>query len=223
MACLAASLGILVMPASALAAPLLFMVSTQGVPGSTVTVAIDYTSDTNLTGLNFDLLFKTNFLQLGSVTLGNPLPGGIYGTNLIAPGQFRVLVLSAFGTFLSNGPVVYMPFTIAANSPDHDEPLMFTNVAATDAVGVGVALPVTNGFLSIIVPPQVGITLTNNGAIQLAFTSNTNRNYTIQAATNPDAPQWSSFTNVVSGSNPVFDDWTASNYPARFYRVQVTQ
>ncbi len=216
----ALSLGILIsVPAKAV--PLLSVVSTQGVPGSTATIAINYASNTNITGLNFDLLYNTNYLQLGAVTQGNPLPGGIYGTNLIAPGQFRVLVLSGFGTFLSNGPVVYMPFTIATNSPDHEEPLVFTNVAATDAAGVGMALPTTNGVLSVIVPPRVSIKLTSGGIRQLAFSASTNRSYAVQSATNLAAPQWLAFTNVISGSDPVFDDMTATNFPVRFYRVLV--
>jgi hypothetical protein len=119
--------------------------------------------------------------------------------------------------------VVYMPFTIATNSPDHDEPLMFTNVAATDAAGVGVFLPATNGVLSVIVPPRVSIARTNGGIMQLAFNGSTNRNYLVQAATNLAAPQWLAFTNVVAGTNAVFDDVTASNFPVRFYRVQVAQ
>jgi hypothetical protein len=45
--------------------------------------------------------------------------------------------------------------------------------------------------------------------------------YIIQATTNPAAPQWLSFSNVVAGGNPVFDDATSPNFPVRFYRAQV--
>jgi len=206
--------------ASAAAAPLLSVVSTQAIPGSTANVAINYSTDTNLTGLQFDLVFNTNYLQLGQIIRGNALSDHVLATNLIAPGSFRVLTFSFSNTPLSNGVVVYMPFTIAANAPDHDEPLVFTNVVATDAAGVMVALPSSNGVLSVVVPPQISkIMPANGGVIHLTLTGSADRNYIIQAATNLAALQWFSFTNVVSGSNAVFDDTTAPNFPVRFYRA----
>ena len=212
-------------PAAAVAEPLLSVGSTQGVPGSTVNVAINYTSDTNLTGMNFDLLFNTNYLQWEPVVRGNiPLDQFLLGTNLIAPGQFRVLIISSMRMPMSNGIVLYMPFTIASNAPDHDEPLTFTNVAATDAAAEEVALPTTNGVLAVVVPPQItGITPANSGRMHLALAGSPSRNYIIQATTNLAAPQWLSFSNVLAGSNSVFDDTTASNFPARFYRALVSQ
>jgi hypothetical protein len=68
---LASGVGVLVASAAAVASPLF---STQGVPGSTVNVAINYTTDTNLTGLQFDLLFNTNYLQWVRPSLGTPCP-----------------------------------------------------------------------------------------------------------------------------------------------------
>lgn len=211
--------------AAAVAAPLLSVVSTQGIPGSTVNVAINYTTDTNLTGMNFDLLFSTNYLQWEPVIRGNIPPDQfLLGTNLIAPGQFRVLVISSMRMPICNGIVLYMRFTIASNSPDHNEPLTFTNVAATDAAAEEVALPTNNGVLAVVVPPQIsGITPTDGGVMHLALTGSSGRNYVIQATTNLTAPQWLSFSNVLSGGNPVFDDATATNFPVRFYRAQVAQ
>ena len=49
---LASSLGVLMVFAAAVATPLLSVVSTRGIPGSTVNVAINYTTDTNLTGMH---------------------------------------------------------------------------------------------------------------------------------------------------------------------------
>jgi len=219
----AASLGVLMASVVVPAAPLLSVVSTQGIPGSMVNVAISYTSNTNLTGMNFDLLFNTNYLQWEPVIRGNIPPDQfLLGTNLIAPGQFRVLVISSMRMPMSNGIVLYMPFTIASNAPDHNEPLTFTNVAATDAAAEEVALLTNNGVLAVVLPPQIsGITPTNGGAMHLAFIGSPGRNYVIQATTNLAAPQWLSFSNILSGDNPVFDDTTATNVPIRFYRALV--
>jgi len=212
----------LVISVAAVASPLLSLVSTQGVPGSTVNVAINYSTDTNLTGIQFDLLFNTNDLQWGPPIRGNALSDQFLGTNLIAPGQFRILAISFVDTPISNGVFVYMPFTIATNAPDHDEPLTFTNVSATDAAAEAVTLPTTNGVLAVIVPPRIsGITPTNGGVMHLALTGSPGRNYIIQAATNLTTPQWLSFSNVLSGGNPVFDDATISNVPVRLYRALV--
>jgi hypothetical protein len=177
-----------------------------------------------VTGLQFDLLFNTNYLQLGPLVRGNALSDQFLGTNLIAPGQFRVLAISFINTPISNGVFVYMPFTIASNSPDHDEPLVFTNGFATDARAEAVALASSNGVLAVVVPPRIsGITPTNGRAMHLALTGSPGRNYIIQAATNLAAPQWLSFTNVLTGGNPIFNDITASNFPVRFYRALIAQ
>ena len=221
---LASSLGVLTASVVTVASPLLSVDSTQGIPGSTVNVAINYTTDTNLTGIQFDLLFNTNYLQWGPPIRGNALSDQFLGTNLIAPGQFRVLAISFVSTPISNGVVVYMPFTIAINAPDHDEPLTFTNVVATGAAAEEVALPTSSGILAVVVPPRItGITPTNSGVMHLALIGSPGRNYIIQATTNLAAPQWLSFSNVLSGGNPVFDDATATNFPVRFYRAQVAQ
>lgn len=219
---LTSCLGLLVSYGVSVAEPTLSVVSTRAVPGSTANVAISFTTDTNVTGLQFDLLFDTNYLQLGPVVSGSAASGQFFGTNLIAPGQFRVLTISFTDTPMSNGVVAYMPFFIATNAPDHDESLTFTNVFATDAAGDAVAMFSSNGVLAVVVPPLISaITPTNGGVMQLTLAGSPGRNYLIQATANLAAPQWLSFSNLVSGSNPIFDDVTAPNFPVRFYRALV--
>ena len=122
---------------------------------------------------------------------------------------------------MTNGVMVYMPFTISSNAPDHDEPLTFTNMSATDENGLAVALLATNGVLSVVVPPRVSAITRTNVGVRLTLVGSAGRNYTFQAATTLVSPQWLAFTNVV-GSNGVFVDVTASNFPARFYRAVVS-
>jgi len=206
---------------SAVASPNMTVGSTNGVPGSTINVPINFFTDINVTGVEFDLLFNTNYLQWGPPMQGNALPPGeLMGTNLIAPGQFRILVISFVDAPITNGVLVYMPFTISSNAPDHDEALTFTNVNATDASAFFVALATTNGVLSVVVPPRLSAIARTNAGVRLALAGSAGRNYMFQATTNLLAPQWLAFTNVV-GSNGVLVDMTASNFPVRFYRAVV--
>ena len=217
----------LIASSAASAQSLLSVGSTQGLPGDTVNVTINFTgnsttSPTNITGMNFDLLFNTNYLQAGTPTVGDAIPNPFFGFNLIAPGDMRVLSLAFPTAPASNGVVAFIPFTIAPNAPGHDEPLVLTNIAATDANGIQEVLSPSNGVLSIIGPPLITqIIPTNGGAIHLVLSGRPTRNYFIQAATNLAAPQWQPFTNLVSGSNGVFEDVTATNFPTRFYRAQL--
>jgi hypothetical protein len=203
------------------AGPLLSVGSTNGAPGATVNVAINYITDGTITGLNFDLLFSTNYLQTGTPVAGNAIPNPFFGFNTIAPGQLRILSIAFPTAVSSNGVVTYIPFVIASNAPDQLETLTFTNVAATDAGGNGVALPSANGVLAIVTPPQITGISSAGGVVHLTLTANASHQYQVQAATNLSAPQWITFTNLLTGPNPVFDDVSASNLPARFYRALI--
>ena len=201
--------------------PTLSIGSTQGVPGATVPVAINYTTDTNAPALQFDLWFGTNYLQWGGVIPGNALSDHLVATNIISPGVLRVLILSFSNTAISNGVLVTVPFLIASNSPDHDEFLTFSNVLVVDPQAEVVPSASTNGVLSILVPPQfTSVTSAAGGAVHLQLTATAGRTYVIQAATNIDLPQWQPiYTNIPGGAAFGFDDPLASAFPARFYRV----
>ena len=205
--------------ATSSAGPLLSVGSTNGAPGATVIVPINFITDGTITGLNFDLLFGTNYLQTGTPTVGNAIPNPLFGYNLIAPGQLRILSIAFPTAVSSNGVIAYIPFIIASNAPDGVESLTFTNVAATDAAADNVPLPTNNGTLSIITPPRIAGISASNGVVQIALAANASYRYQIQAATNLATPQWLTLTDVLSGPNPVFADTNAVSFPVRFYRA----
>ncbi len=203
------------------AGPLLSVGPATGAPGSTVNVAVNFITDGTITGLNFDLLFSTNFLQTGTPVAGNAIPNPFFGYNTIAPGQLRILSIAFPTAVSSNGVVAVIPFIIATNAPDQLETLTFANVAATDAAANNVPLPTTNGALAIVTPPKITGISSARGVIHLTLGANASHQYQVQAATNLSAPQWMTFTNLLTGPNPVFDDTSASNLPMRFYRALI--
>ncbi len=218
-----AGVGAMLPICAASASPVLSLDSAQAIPGSTTQLAVRFTTDTNVTGLQFDLSFGTNYLQLGSVVRGDSLSDHILGTNLLAPGLFRVLTISPSDTALVNGTIIYMPFTIATNAPDHNEALTLSNFLGVNSNGDLVSLFASNGVLSVVIPPRFGtITPTNGGVMHLEFTGTTGRVYVIQATTNLSPPLWTSLTTNtnVNGIQP-YDDVSAPGIPRRFYRARI--
>ena len=204
--------------------PTLSVGSTVGVPGSTVQVAINYTTDTNAPSLQFDLVYSTNYLSSGEPVAGNGLSDHLIGSNEVSPGLRRVLIFSFSNAPITNGVLVFVPFTIATNVPDQDEPLVLTNVVVSSADAQVVPASATNGTLAIaVLPPQFSsIAPTNGGVIHLQLAGTAGRSYSIQATTNLQSPQWTTLqTGVATNGVLEFDDVSAGLFPRRFYRALV--
>jgi len=188
-----------------------------------VLVPISFTTDTNVPSFQFDLVFSTNYLTTGTVVPGPANPGYFIFTNAtVAPGVLRVLSVG-FLSPLADGVVALVPFTIATNAPDHDETLQVSNVVVSSFAGDNVPASGSNGLLAVAVPPRfTSIALTNRGAIHLEITGSTGRTYVVEAAAGVAGPPWLAVhTNLVSQGTLVFDDLSATNFPARFYRARV--
>ena len=218
-----AGIGLLLIgAASAPAEPTEALVSTAGAPGTTVLVPINVTIDTNVVSFQFDLLYSTNDLTPGAPVGGSALADQQLYYNVVSPGDYRVLAFSFSNSPITNGVLVYVPFTIASNAPDHDEPLALSGVMLVAASSFNVPVLVSsNATLSITVPPHfTAIFPTNLGAIHLELTGAAGRAYVIQAATNLTQPQWTPLiTNTnLTGVLP-YDDASAGNFPIRFYRA----
>src|SRR5438093_1355558 len=97
--------------ASLSAAPSLSVASTAGAPGATALVAVNYSSDTNAPTLQFDLLYATNFLASGEPIRGNALSDHSVASAEPYPGVRRVLIFSGSNRRITNGVLVYLPFT----------------------------------------------------------------------------------------------------------------
>jgi len=217
-------LAVLVVSAGATAAPVLSVNSTAAIPGSTVQVAVRYTTDTNAPSLQFDLLYATNYLATGTPTGGDALADHQVASSEPAPGVRRVLIFSFSNALLTNGVLAFVPFTIATNAPDHDEALTLSNVVVSTLQANQVLAYSSNGVLTIAVPPQItSVVRTNSGArVQLVGTSG--REYRLEAQTNVAALQWTPLaTNIAVNGLAEFNDATPAAFSSRFYRAALAR
>ncbi len=101
---------------SALAMPSMSVGTTAGAPGTTDSVPINVTIDTDVVGFQFDLIYKTNYLTPGAPIAGGALSGQQLFYNVVSPGLYRVLAISTTNppTTLTTGVAVYVPMAIAA-------------------------------------------------------------------------------------------------------------
>ena len=219
---LLALLGAMVGPGHLPAAPALSVGSAAGVPGATVPVAVNFTTDTNAPSLQFDLHYATNYLAPGAPVGGSALADQlVFYTNGVLPGVYRVLMLSFSNAPLTNGVLVYVPFTIASNAPDHDEGLSLSNVVVSSPDGFAVPATASGGVLAIASPPRfTAITRTNGGVTHLQLVGTSGRTYVLQAAANLPPPQWTALqTNVATNGVLGFDDPAPVGF--RYYRAVV--
>ena len=206
------------------AMPSMSVGTTAGAPGTTNPVPVNVTIDANVVAFQFDLLYATNYLTPGTPVGGSALADQQLGSAVVSPGLIRVLGYSFSNSPITNGVLAYVPFSIAANAPDHDEMLVLSNVLLVSAQLFVVPATVnSNAVLSVTVPPQFSaIYPTNAGAMHLELTGTTGRVYIIQAATNLAFEQWSPLaTNTDAAGVLPFDDVSAGTAPNRFYRALV--
>ena len=218
-ALLAALLLIGAPPASAM--PSMSLNSTASPPGTTEPVPITVTIDTNVVSFQFDLLYATNYLSPGAPIGGSALADQQIYSNIVSPGDYRVLGFSFSNSPLTNGVLAYVPFTIAPGAPDHDESLVLSNMLLVNVQAYVVPLSVnSNATLSITIPPHFSaIFPTNGGAEHLDLIGTNGRVYAIQAATNLIQPRWTDLaTNADAAGLLLFTDLAETNFPARFYR-----
>jgi len=208
---------------TATAMPTMSLGTTAAAPGTTDSVPVSVTIDTNVVSFQFDLLYAANDLTPGLPVGGNALADQQLASAVVAPGVFRVLGFSFSNSPLTNGVLVYVPFAIAGDAPDHDESLVLSNMLLVNAQALVVPVSVnSNAILSVTVPPRFNaIFPANTGAMHLELTGTTGRVYVVQATTNLIAPQWMPLATSVDITGVLSaDDPTAGNFPRRFYRAQ---
>src|SRR5437867_935261 len=165
-------------PAISAAAPSLSVRSVAGAPGATVLVAINYTSHTNAPTLQFDLLYSTTYLASSDPIRGNALSDHSVASAEPSPGVRRVVIFSGSNRPITNGVLVYVPFTLAANAADHDEALRLSNVVVVSPQADLVPSNTTDGILAVAVPPRFrSIYTTKDGTIHLQLAGSTGRRY----------------------------------------------
>jgi len=209
--------------ASLSASPSLSVGFSVGTPGTTVQVAVNYTTDTNAATLNFDLVYDTNYLASGTPVRGNALSDHLVASSEPWPGVRRVLIFSAANSRITNGVLVHVPFTIVGNAPDHDEVMAFSDVVVANLQAEAVPVKTTNGVLAVAALPRfVSISPTTGGAIHLELIGPPGRRFLIEGTRTVGQPSWTPLhTNVATGGLLKFDDLGAAVLPSRFYRAQV--
>ena len=218
---LAAALAVAGGSSEAKAEPIFTVPVVAAQPGATTLVPVNFTSDTNEPSFQFDLVFSTNYLTSGAVIPGPADSGYFIFTNAtVAPGIVRVLSVGIVSP-IPNGVVALMQFSIATNAPDHDEPLMISNIVVSSFSGNNVPAGGSNGVLAVEVPPRfTALAATYGGGINLQLEASTGRSYIIQAASDAAQPQWTPlYTNAASQGMVNFQDQSAAGLPLRFYRA----
>ena len=191
-------------------------------PGTTVWVPITISANTNASSFQCDLVFETNYLSTGIGTAGPANSGAFIFTNVVfSPGIVRVL--SVGFTVLPDGVVALVPFTVATNTPDHNETLLVSNVVMSSAIGDNVAAVGSTNVFEFLVPPRfASISVIGGAGAELTLAGATGRTYVIQAASDAVLAAWVPIsTNTSTDGTVSFEDMTAANYPARFYRAIV--
>lgn len=101
-------------PASGQALPALSVGAASGLPGTTVDVPIEFVNDSDIVALQFDVLFDPAEATAGVPAIGpDVLTGHDIDSNLVAPGQLRIIIYSTNSDVLASGVVAVIPFTPA--------------------------------------------------------------------------------------------------------------
>ena len=209
-------------------APSMWVSSATALPGTTVQVAVNYAPDTNTPSLQLDLTYSPDFLTNDVPVPGDALTDQVMASSQAAPGDLRMYFYSFSNSSLVPGTLLTVGFRISPDAPDHDESLSLSNVIVDTVVAGNVyVVPVTltNGVLSVVVPPQFTAVYRNSsGGIHLQLAGGPGRSYVIGASTNIALPQpWPALlTNVDTSSVREIDDASAASLPKRFYRARLT-
>jgi hypothetical protein len=222
-------LGIAIGSGALRGAPSIWVRSASTGPGAGVQVDVNYATDTNTPSLQFDLLYSTTYLSVGTPVPGSALSDHVFSSSEVSPGDLRVVIFSFSNSPITNGSLARVPFTVASDSPDHDESLTLSNVIVDTVISNNayvVPVSVTNGALAILVPPRfTSIYRTNGGAMHLQLAGGQGRTYLVEAVTNLALPRpWPVV--ILSPAGPALremNDNAAPAYPTRFYRASVVR
>ena len=146
-AVLAVALALL--PVVAQAAPALSVGAATGNPGTTVDVPIAFVNDSDIVALQFDVVFDPAEATAGVAVIGpDVVSGHDIDSNLVAPGQLRVILFSTNSDVLSSGDIALIPFTLGAGVTA-PVPLALTNVQYVQAFAVIAPGSATGGVIGL--------------------------------------------------------------------------
>lgn len=204
------------------AAPSLWVGSTNTLAGTTVAVTLNSLLDTNVPHLQFDITYETNFLSCATPVAGPALADQVIITSESPPGVRHINLFSFSNSPVTNGVLVFLPFTAAPNAPDRYTAVALTNVALYNVQQQLLPQPTwTNGILEIMDPPQfTTLGRMAGGGVRVQAVSPPGHVLIIETTSSPFQKPW---TPLLTNRPPLgitsFDDPTAAKLPGRFYRA----
>jgi hypothetical protein len=128
--------------------------SGSGKPGVTsisVPVGLKSRSVTQVVGLNFDLTFDENRLNVIDVTIGSAASsvGKIISWSRLSSDRVSVIIFGLNLDPIANGIVANVILSILVDTVPGTTPLILDNAAATDRNGEGIAVKLDNGSFHI--------------------------------------------------------------------------
>ncbi len=198
---------------------------TNGTPGQTVLVPINFASSDAAVAVQLEVRFDGAKLVSGAATGGNALNQHLVASAAPANGTRRLVIYSLSNSPLKNGVLVNLPFTILSTAAEGVASISITNALLVNTNGAQIApVNLTSGSLAIIrstpaMPARLGsLVRARDGRVQLQLIGTAGRSYVIQASTN--LVQWIPLsTNAVAGGSVDFVDTTAVDLKQRFYRA----
>ena len=119
----------------------------MGERGEALVVPVDIKSNTEISGINYDLSFDPERVGVEGVDLVSE--GMTLAWSQPSSGILRVIIFSLSGINLSDGTTTNITFRILRDAPLGTFPLILTNTAMTDPEGSGVSHDVKDGSFTV--------------------------------------------------------------------------
>lgn len=197
--------------------PRLSIPTVRGFPGATadISMTLRYGSNDlrNVVALQADLVLSGGDVSVGTFSAGPALMGHVVRSAEPGVRAHRVLVYSLNNSAITNGSVVTVPCTVAANTYANIA-ITLTNVVLATAEGTAVAVQTVSGGIAI-----TPVFVRSDGNVDGFLNVTPEHEYVIQGSTN--LIDWEDvMTRSATSSLLEFIDLEAHRFPYRFYRAR---
>ena len=126
----------------------------SGLPGETITIAVDLTSKVNesIAGLNFDLGFDSTRLTISGVSAGQVVTdaGKSLSYSEPAAGIVRILIFGLNQDIIADGVIADVSFDIQPTASAGPITLSLSSAAVTNPGAQAISVTTVNGLLTIM-------------------------------------------------------------------------